>query len=58
MKVIKTPSLKYVVIFYNENEIHEDFYTNKHGVVFHKISPANMKPAEKKIYHSAFIYSN
>ena len=57
MKVIKTPSLKYVVIFYEKNETPMPFYTDKHKVVYHQLSPANMKPAERKIYESAFIYS-
>jgi len=57
MKVIKTPSIKYVVIFYEQDENVMDFYTDKHNVLYHKLSPANMKPAEKKKYSGAFIYS-
>jgi len=57
MKVIKTPSIKYVVVFYEKNENVMDFYTDKHKVLYHKLSPANMKPAEKKVYESAYIYS-
>ncbi len=57
MKVIKTPSIKHLVIFYSKNETPKDFYTDKHKVVYHKLSPANMKPSEKKIYSEAFIYS-
>jgi len=57
VKIIKTPSIKYVVIFYEQNEFVKDFYTDKHNVLYHKLSPANMKPAEKKKYSSAFIYS-
>jgi len=57
MTVIQTPSLQYIVIFYKNNEAPKEFYTDKHKIVYRKISPANMKPAERKIYSSAFIYS-
>jgi len=57
MKIIKTPSKQYLVIFFENNEVPKDFYTDKHKVVYRKLSPANMKPAERKVYSSAFIYS-
>ena len=57
MKVIKTPTLKFLVIFFDKNEGAPDFYTNPDGVTYHKISPANMRPSEKEKFSKAFIYS-
>jgi len=57
MKVISTPSLKYIVIFYLEGEVQEDFHTDKKGVVYHKLTPTHLKPSEKRLYSSAIIYS-
>lgn len=58
MKIIKTPTTKYIVIFYETGEEVQQFYTNSKGVTFHKISPANMRQSERDKYSSAFIYSH
>jgi hypothetical protein len=57
MKVVRTPSIKHLVIFYEKNEDILNFYEDKNKVIYHKLSPANMKPSEKEAFSSAFIYS-
>jgi len=56
MKVIKTPTPKYLLIFYEKHDEVLNFYTNKDKVTYHKISAANMKGSEREKYDSAFIY--
>jgi len=57
MKIINTPTPKYIVIFYTSGEEIQDFYTDNKGVTYHKISPANMRQSERDKYSSGFIYS-